>query len=210
MAEKCLIIYASRSGNTTKVANRFKTTFERNGWQCDLFRVDKKTDPGHPPFQIRDYDFVCVGTGLFMHEPYSEITTVIRWQIYGADPWELARLGPERGPVRALDVHHRIVLGPESKKALVFATYAGYEFGPKEAKPALELLALEIEHLEFQCIGQFCCPGRYLNNPTPRTYHGDIRKRPDERDLLKAEMFVEEKLEEIVQKAPGAARAAGA
>ena len=34
----------------------------------------------------------------------------------------------------------------------------------------------------------------------PGTFHGDIRDRPNERDLLKAEMFIEEKLEEIADR----------
>jgi len=62
------------------------------------------------------------------------------------------------------------------------------------------LLALELEHIGFQFIGQFCCPGQYLDDPTPRTFHGDIRGRPDEKDLLKAQMFIEEKLEEIANR----------
>jgi hypothetical protein len=101
---------------------------------------------------------------------------------------------------RLLSFHRKIVLGPDSKKAVVFITYSGYEFGPKEAEPALQLLELEIEHLGFKCIGHFCCPGKFLNDPTPRTYHGDIRDRPNEKDLLKAEMFIEEKLEEIADR----------
>ena len=93
--------------------------------------------------------------------------------------------------------HRKIVFGPDSKKGVIFITYGGYEFGPKEAEPALQLLDLEIEHIGFKCIGHFSCPGKFLNDPTPRTYHGDIRGRPNEKDLLKAEMFIEEKLEEI-------------
>jgi hypothetical protein len=96
--------------------------------------------------------------------------------------------------------HKRIVLGPDSPKAVVFATHGGYEFGPKEAEPSLQLLDLEVEHLGFQCIGHFSCPGRYLNDPTPLTYHGDIRHRPDERDLLKAEMFIEDRLEQMADR----------
>jgi hypothetical protein len=83
---------------------------------------------------------------------------------------------------------------------VVFATYAGNEFGPKEAEPSLMLLELEIEHLGFDCIGRFCCPGKSGNSPTPMAYHGDIRDRPNERDLIKAEMFIEEKLEEITDR----------
>ena len=67
-------------------------------------------------------------------------------------------------------------------------------------KSAALLLALELEHIGFQVIGQFCCPGKYLDDPTPRTFLGDIRDRPNEKDLLKAEMFVEEKLVEIADR----------
>jgi hypothetical protein len=61
-------------------------------------------------------------------------------------------------------------------------------------------LEVNIEHIHFKCIGHFYCPGIYLNHPTPRWYHGDIRDRPNKRDLLKAEMFIEEKLEGIADR----------
>jgi len=209
MGKKCLIIYSSLTGNTGKVASRFKSTFEKNGWECDIFKIDRKTDYMNPPFDFNDYDFCCAGSGLIMHLPSEEILNVIQKQFFGIDPniMKRNRYGDKlQLEVRSPDVprnfspHHKIVLS-ETKKAVVFITYAGFEFGPKEAKPALELLALEIEHIGFKCIGQFCCPGKFPNDPTPHTYHGDIRNRPDERDLLKAEMFIEEKLEEIADRA---------
>ncbi len=221
MGKKCLIIYASLSGNTEKVALRFKSTFEKQGWQCDAFKLDRKTDMHHLPFKFNDYDFVCVGSGLMLHEPYNEILIPIRREIWGVDP----RTGmqargeaityikepvperpmPEPPPEGAAggqrpSMHRKIVFGADSKKAVVFITYSGYDLGPKEAEPALAMLALDIEHLGFQCIGRFCCPGKFVDDPTPETYHGDIRGRPDERDLLKAEMFIEEKLEEIADR----------
>ena len=70
--------------------------------------------------------------------------------------------------------------------------------GPEETHPALELLALEIKHLRFETIGRFCCPGKFANDPTPYAWHGDIRNRPNERDLLRAELFIEEKLEGLI------------
>jgi hypothetical protein len=217
MGKKCLIVYSSFTGNTEKVALRFKSTFEKNGWECDIFKIRKKPeDILNPPFDLDNYDFLCVGSGVILHLPYNEILNVIRRLIYGMDPRIPLRFRGEdisyiKEPVpeflppmqdkRLLSSHRKIVLGPDSKKAVVFITYAGYEFGPKEAEPALQLLELEIEHLSFQCIGHFCCPGKFLNDPTPGTYHGDIRDRPDEKDLLKAEMFIEEKLEEIADRA---------
>ena len=86
--------------------------------------------------------------------------------------------------------------GPRLAEGVVFVTYSGYEFGPKEAEPALSLLELEIEHLGFRCVGRFSCPGRFLHDPTPLTYHGDIRDRPNEADLLDAERFIEARLTE--------------
>jgi hypothetical protein len=213
MSKKCLILYSSYTGHTAKVAERFKSTFEKNGWEVDIYKVRRRSeDIFNLPFDVNDYDFLCVGSGVIYHTPYSEILSAIRWMIYHLDPRICHRLRGEditylEGPVPkrlpkadGLRFHGKIVLGPESKKAVVFLTYSGYEFGPKEAEPPLKLLALEVEHLHFKVIGQFCCPGKYLDDPTPRTYHGDIRNRPDERDLLKAEMFVEEVLEGIEER----------
>jgi hypothetical protein len=213
MGKKCLIIYSSYTGNTVKVATRIKSTFEREGWQCDIFKVDKKPeDILDPPYDIREYDFVCAGSGIRAHLPYNEILNVLRRFRLGVDPRIVLRnrgetipyitgpLPPPPTDERMAARHQKMTLGTESKKCVVFTTYSGCEFGPAEAAPAMMLLALELEHIGFKCVGQFCCPGRYVNHPTPRAYHGDIRERPNERDLLKAQMFIEEKLEEIAEK----------
>ena len=213
MVKKCLITYTSFTGNTEKVALRFKETFEKQGWQCDIFKVRKVTDDIlRPPYDIREYDFVCAGSGLRAHLPYNEVLNMLRGFRTRMDPRITLRFRdetipyitepiPEIPPQRDPKIDHRkIVLGPDSPKAVVFITYAGYEFGPKEAEPAIQLLALELEHIGFQIIGQFSCPGKYLDDPTPKTFHGDIRDRPDEKDLLKAQMFIEEKLEEIADR----------
>jgi len=213
MGNKCLIVYSSMSGNTEKVALRFKSTFEKNGWECDIFKIRKRAeDILNPPFDINSYDFICAGSGIRAHLPYNEILNMLRGLRLGMDP-RVALVGrdetipyitepmPKLPPLReALNFHKKIVLGPDSKKGVVFVTYAGCEFGPKEAEPSLQLLDLEIAHIHFKCIGHFCCPGKYINYPTPRWYHGDIRDRPNKRDLLKAEMFIEEKLAEIADR----------
>jgi hypothetical protein len=212
MGNKCLIVFSSRTGNTAKIAQRFKTTFERQGWECDAFKIGMDTDLMNPPFDFQNYDFVCVGSGVIMHGPQEEILILLRKQFFGIDPRILVGSTDERMPIgiqekyspneikTPVNPHHKIILNDDSGKAVVFVTYAGNEFGPKESEPSLSLLELEIEHLGFKCIGKFCCPGKSGNSPTPTTYHGDIRDRPNEKDLLKAEMFIEEKLEEITDK----------
>jgi hypothetical protein len=213
MGKRCLITYSSITGNTEKVALKFKETFENKGWQCDIFKVRKNAkDILRPPFNLPSYDFVCAGSGLRAHLPYNEILNMLRGFRTGMDPRITLRFRDETIPYINEPIpeipqhkspktdHGKIVLGPDSPRAVVFITYAGYEFGPKEAEPAVQLLALELEHIGFQYIGSFRCPGKYVDDPMPRTFHGDIRGRPDERDLLKAKMFIEEKLEEIADR----------
>jgi hypothetical protein len=213
MSKKCLITYTSFTGNTEKVALRFKETFEKTGWQVDLFKVGKNADDIlRPRYDVRKYDFVCAGSGLRAHLPYNEILNMLRGFRIGGDPRIALRNRdetipyiteplPEMPPLtNAQKFHHKIVLGPSSPKAIVFITYGGYEFGPREAEPAVHLLGLELEHIGFQFIGSFCCPGKFIDDPMPRTFHGDIRYRPNEKDLLKAQMFIEDKLEEITDR----------
>jgi hypothetical protein len=208
-----LIVYSSLTGNTEKVAERFHETFARGGWTCKTVKVRKTADDIlNPRFDLKEYDFVCVGSGIRSHLPYNEILNVLRRLRLGEDPRLALRWRDETIPYitdplpetpspwqdpSLVARHRRIVLGPDSPKAVVFVTYSGFEFGPREAEPALQLLALEIEHLGFECIGRFCCPGKFLRDPTPLTFHGDIRDRPNGRDLLRAELFLEERLEQV-------------
>jgi hypothetical protein len=213
MSKKCLITYSTITGHTEKVALKFKETFEARGWQVDVFKVRKDAgDILRPPYDVRKYDFVCAGSGLRGHLPYNEVLNMLRGFRAGFDPRIILRFRDEVIPYinepvpeiptnrkPALD-HHKIIIGPDAPKAIVFITYAGYEFGPKEAEPAVQLLELELEHIGFRVMGNFRCPGEYVNGPTPRTFHGDIRGRPDDRDLLKAQMFIEDKLDEIADR----------
>jgi hypothetical protein len=93
--------------------------------------------------------------------------------------------------------HAKIVLGPEAKKALSFVTYGGHVLEPVEAQPALDWINLELAHLEVEIVGKFCCPGKFENRDNPAVYHNDLTTRPNERDLLRAELFIEQVLEAI-------------
>ena len=212
MAKNCLIVYQSKTGNTAMIGDRFKSVFERQGWKVDIFNINKKTDIDNPPFDFKNYNFCCLGSGVLMHEPYSELLALVRRRFFGIDPRILVKSAEDGKPIffekpkapgekAVRHTHGRIVIPDDAPKAVVFATYSGYEFGPKEAEPTLALLALEIEHLRFKCIGKFSCPGKSLASPPPDPYHPDIQERPNEKDLLKAEMFIEEKLEEIAERA---------
>jgi hypothetical protein len=182
--KKSLILYQSMTGNTEKVALRFKKVFEQKGWQCDTFKVDKKTDINNPPIDFQKYDFLCAGSGVYAQLPGNELFRML------FNITHMKREGGKKPPP-----HRKIVTGP--KAGIVFVTYAGVHLGPKEAEPALSLLDLEIEHLKFKCIGRFSCPGKMGNRPRPGYWYGDLIHRPSERDLQKAEIFLEEKIEEL-------------
>jgi flavodoxin len=181
--KKALIIYQTMLGNTEKVALRFKKVFEKKGWQCDVFKVDKDMDVDNLPFDFNDYDFLCAGSGVYAALPGKEVVDIM-----------FKTTHRKRRAGKIVRVHRKITVGP--KKGVVFVTYAGTHLGPKEAEPSLSLLDLNIEHLRFRCVGRFCCPGNIGKRATPAYWHGDIRGRPSERDLLKAEIFLEEILEE--------------
>jgi hypothetical protein len=68
-SKKGLIFYASRTDNTARVGERFKGTLEKNGWQCDIHRIEQNSDPMAFPFNIKDYDLVCAGSSIRMHAP---------------------------------------------------------------------------------------------------------------------------------------------
>jgi hypothetical protein len=212
MPKKALVLYGSVTGNTEKVAKRFKQTFEKNGWDCDMMKVDKNTING-PSINFDNYDFLCVGSPVWSHHPYMGIIDVMR-----ASPQHVHHVSAQKGlppvkqnegvetvaekikntPEDVVKTHALMkAMSPGSKKGIAFATYSGAHLGPKEAEPSLALLALEIEHVVgFSCVGRFSCPGKVFNFATNTYWHGDISQRPDERDLMKAEIFLEELLEE--------------
>jgi len=209
MSDYLLVLYRQYGKSHTQN----EANIRKKGWKCDMFKVHKQADDIlRPPFDVRQYDFICAGSGLRAHLPYNEVLNMLRGFRTGMDPRITLRFRDETIPYISEPIpeippqrdpkhdHHKMILGPDSPKLIVFITYAGYEYGPKEAEPAVQLLALEMEHVGFQFIGKYCCPGKYLDDPTPRTFHGDIRDRPNEKDLLRAEHLIEEKPEEIADR----------
>jgi len=179
-SKRCLIIYASYSGNTERVANTIREVFVKNGWTCDCFNIKPGFDVENPPFDFEDYEFLCVGSLIIWGLPPDEILEVMRivsrrsgWVAYG-----------------------KVVPGP--KRGLAFVTYAGAHLGPKEAIPALKLLELEMEHLKFKCAGLLSAPGKYIRaapHHTPTWYHGDHIVRPNEEDIKRIAKAVQKILD---------------
>ena len=214
-SKKSLVMYASHTNNTAKVAERFKSTLQRNGWQCDICKIEKDGDPLAFPYKIADYDLVCAGSGINLHTPYPELIAVIRIPRYGYDPLKAVNPVPGNQPAdnktnnmstgKGAPTHGKIVFGPDSKKCISFATFGGLEFGPWEAQPALDWINVEMAHLSIEPVGTFCCPGRFLPHDVPAGYYNDLTTRPNEKDLMRTELFIEEILEAIAYRPPATA-----
>lgn len=240
---KALIIYASLTGNTEKIATKFKEVIETKGmpwgeWQCDVFKATKNSYKAEPPFYAEDYEFICVGAPIWAGIPplylYDDHQGVL-----------MKMLGSKTGP--------RMRIPPSqpytTKKGVAFVTYGGDRRGTEEALPALRCLQLRMEDERIKCVGKFACPGglwaessidkiaarfdwqvgdtsvavsRYKENPNaeeftkltaedrklfesasretgkkrPSGWHWDGTNRPHSRDLLKAQIFMEEILED--------------
>jgi hypothetical protein len=212
------------TGHTEKVALRFKKVFEKMGWECDLMKIDEKADARETSSHIdlSKYDFLCVGSYVQKNLPSEKLIDVMRGNpqsIHYGPPGGPPPLGPDGSPLEgpppggpsmggpdnlpATDAsgrmmgHRKIILGPENQKGIVFVSFAGHEFGFIEAEPALALLKSEMDHLKIVCLGRFACPGKF--GTTTSGYFRDIKDRPHERDLLKAEIFLEEILEAVEQ-----------
>jgi flavodoxin len=187
MVRKSLIIYASYTGNTEKIALSFEKAFEKKGWQCDVFKVDKDTDFGKLPFDYKNYDFLCIGTPNIFKCPSDEIKKVFM-PVHTTPPPTNTPAPETSTPVDP------IKFGPDDKKGVIFATYAGIYLGPKEVEPVLSFMSVMMEwNLRFECVGRFSCPGKYARHTG---WYKELDQRPSERDLQKAEIFMEEIIED--------------
>lgn len=224
MTKKALIMYFTLTGNTTKVVNRFQEVFKKRDWECDVLKVDTKTNvtQSPSPFDISKYDFFCFGSGNYKSMPGEPIIELMRNNpqdihynprletgegvVQGAISPQFGHPRPAGGtPAEPPKMpagspppmgHRKLVVSPEWKKGIVFVTFAGHEFGWAEAVPALEALVLEMMHLKIQCIGKFSCPGRF-GPESDQVYFKDLHSRPNEKDLQSAELFLERALDEI-------------
>jgi flavorubredoxin len=191
--DNSLIVYASQTGNTEKIALRFKKAFENMGWKCDAFKVTQDTDFSKLPFDYHNYDFLCIGTPNIFKKPSDEINNYFLPHLPGQPPPSPPTNMSDNAEVQSTPVEP-IKFGPNDKKGVVFASYSGIYLGPKEVEPVLSYMSVLMEwQLRFQCVGRFSCPGKY---PRHTGWYKGLDQRPSERDLLKAEIFIEETIED--------------
>ena len=62
MANRALILYASSTGNTEKIALVFQDVLTRYGWASDLVHLDEDTDLPGQGIYLDGYDLVLLGS----------------------------------------------------------------------------------------------------------------------------------------------------
>jgi flavodoxin len=162
---KALVLYDSLGGNTEKVAKQIHDTLVDNAVESELVKVEKDTD-----LDLYAYDLLFVGS------------PVIAW-------------GPTRTMrdyvMKKLKAYHRDKILPSApmrpgKFAVSFCTYSGTHIGEMEAIPLTKWFSAFMGHLGCQILGEWHIVGAFHNTEEPNIHGrlGDIRGRPDERDLL--------------------------
>jgi len=194
-------MYTSHTGNTEKVAMSFKKVFKKKGWDCDTFKVSKDTDSADLP-SFDAYDLICIGAPVNDGLPAREIfygrphgPGMVKRGIYS--PGHAPGAAPVK-PKKGVRYRPGFDEGFGPNKSILFVTYSGELRGPGEASAALDCLELRIEDARVKCVGKFACAGSWKDRRKTegRPWHYDLDNRPNERDLLKAEIFLEEIIED--------------
>lgn len=179
---KALVMYASMTGNTGKIASCFAETFQHYGFETELLRITSKTNV---PKDFSGYDIVCLGASIIAGSPlkvisskYSlggDMNTVGKADGIGAEPNAPGGPGPGGPPPEGMPPMNEIpgdsptgityagaaqAHGLYHPLGIVFTTYGGGFYGSNEAMATLETLKLYLELQYVQVVGKFACCGR--------------------------------------------------
>ena len=164
---KTLNLYYSSSGNTGKVAGRIDETLQELGHSHESIQAGSETE-----VDILEYDMVFLGSGVYAWLPGKPLQDL------------LTRL--RKGYVQNGAIKPASPKLP-GKKGVVYCTYGGAHTGINEAVPAAKYMAQLFDHLGFTILDEIYVVGEYIpenmREMSRQGRLGDIRGRPDERDL---------------------------
>ena len=251
---KVLILYATMTRNTEKIAACFRDTFLRYGWKVTFVRIAGSTDWAdlQPELYFDDYDLICLGSPIVGGMPLQAVIKVFSYGAGGAleaevqnnlDSKKADAAAPAKkpsGPIwrrtsapsPGMPNHS----GPRPY-GIVFTTYGGGFYGTDEATVTLETLKQYLKLNNVDVIGRFSCggketgpagypvgvkpkkgfmPGNRNGGPdadvcdavlytmgdgsqVPGSYfvHYDNENKPGPRELLKADAFISDIIEDF-------------
>ena len=173
---RVLILYASMTKNTEKVATWFKETFEEYGWDVTFCRLRNKMDweNWQDKLYFDDYDAILLGSPIVGGMPIQPVIKALSMGAGGTLEKEVqskidAGVGDSAAPAYKPDHVWRrnqppypgILRAEDSRPlGLVFCTYGGGFYGSGEAQPVLETLKLYLQSSSVKVVGRFCCGGK--------------------------------------------------
>ncbi len=176
---RVLIMYATMTRNTEKIAESFRDTFEAYNWDVTYLRLKGNLDWAalQDDLYFDDYDAICLGSPIVGGAPLQIVQKLFSFggggdleksvqkkldeNKTGSEAAEAA--ARPAGPIwRKNRAPYAGVLNKSDSWPLgiVFSTYGGGFFGTKECIPTLEMLAHYLRSYNVNIIGKFCCAGK--------------------------------------------------
>ena len=174
---RALIMYATMTKNTEKVANWFKETFEHYNWDVTYIRIKNNMDwsPWAGQTYFDDYDVVCLGSPIVGGMPLQAVIKSLSFGAGGALEKEVqdkidshaedAAAEPYKPDSAVWRRQQRPSPGMPDHTSrrvhgIVFTTYGGGFYGTEECKATLEQMRSYLMLQNVDIIGRFACPGR--------------------------------------------------
>lgn len=174
---RALILYATMTHNTEKVANWFKETFGYYNWEVEMIRLKPQMDwesyEGKTYFD--DYDVICLGSSIVAGAPLKPVSDNLGLNGDGVNfkksvdkllnnqsdinPGESRPAGGRwrRNAAPYPGIYNKTNSRPFG---IVFCTYGGGFFGAAEAGGTLAMLEIYLRNLDVDIVGKFACGGK--------------------------------------------------
>ena len=165
---KALVLYWTKNGNTEKVARRIFDTLEKAGMDVSISRINKELE-----VEYLNYNLIFLGAPVYENLSPKPVLNFLR-KNRRRDGVELIPSAPEVPGVAAVP----------------FCTYGGGHTGYNEAEPMLKHIGQYMEHEGIRVVDHLAVVGVFPE--ADESYNtdgrfGEIRQRPEERDLIEVE-----------------------
>ncbi len=173
---RALILYATMTKNTEKIATWFKETFEAYNWDVTFFRVALNADYAGMQEQLYfdDYDVVALGSPIVAGLPIQPVLKAfslgaggqleqqVQKQIDSGKPGDATAPHKPTASWRRTEAPYAGALarGQSEPLGIVFCTYGGGFYGSSECLPVLESLKLYLNLNNVRVVGKFACGGK--------------------------------------------------
>lgn len=185
---RALILYATMTKNTEKIAVWFQETFQAYQWDVTMLRLknNMNIDEIQPQVYFDDYDVICLGSPIVAGYPLKIVSKLFSLGAHsgleeetranvesGAKEFSMPPTGggpaPEKEMPKELKWRRSGERGPYpgaiyqsqyQPLGIVFTTYGGGFYGSDECTATLEILKMFLQLNNVAVVGRFACCGK--------------------------------------------------